>query len=443
MSFPADFGNAAAPERAPQAAVASDAPLSPNWVVNATLLWDRRQLLFRVSWISLLLGLIIAFTISKRYKSSASIMPPSNSSASSAMIAALAGRALGGLNGLGSLAGSLLGGNNTTELFVDMLHSGTVAGTLIDRFDLQHVYHKRYRVDTVKHLAHITTITEDKKSGAITITVEDTDPRRARDLAQGYLDALNLLINHTSTSSAHQERVFIEKRLRTVHANLEQAQQDLSAFSSTHTTVDIKEQTHAMVDAASRLQAQMILEQSSLDSLRQVYGDQNIRVRSEQARIGVLQTELAKMSGSSAPLSAKQTVADAGEGPELYPPLRQLPRLAVPYADLYRKVQVQETVFELLTQQDELARIQEAKDVPVISVIDAPGIPEKKSFPPRLLLALSIALACTAIAAALLLLHRQWSRINPTDPRKQLIQQIGATLRARLHRQTVQVGEAS
>ena len=72
---------------------------------------------------------------------------------------------------------------------------------------------------------------------------------------------------------------------------------------------------------------------------------------------------------------------------ELYPPLRQLPRLAVPYANLYRQVQVQETLFELLTQQYELARIQEAKDVPVVSVIDSPGIPEKKSFPPRLLLA--------------------------------------------------------
>ncbi len=48
------------------------------------------------------------------------------------------------------------------------------------------------------------------------------------------------------------------------------------------------------------------------------------------------------------------------------------------------RVKVQEAVFELLTQQYEMARIEEAKDVPVVSVIDSPGIPEKKSFPPRL-----------------------------------------------------------
>jgi capsule polysaccharide export protein KpsE/RkpR len=226
-----------------------------------------------------------------------------------AVLAALTGRGLGSLNGLSSLAGSLLGGNNSTALFVDLLRSGTVADHLIDRFHLQAVYHKRYRVDTAKHLAHNTTITDDKKSGVISITVEDTDPRRARDLAQGYLDELNLLVNRTSTSSAHQERVFIEKRLQKVKADLGQAQQRMSEFSSTHSTVDIKEQTRAMVDAASRLQAQMILEQANLDSLRQIYGDGNVRVRATQARIAALQGQLLKISGSSAPLAAEPSPA--------------------------------------------------------------------------------------------------------------------------------------
>jgi len=417
------------------AMIVSGAEVSPNWVTNASVLWDHRRFLLRVSGISLLLGLVIAFTLPKQYKSTASIMPPSNSSANTAMLAALAGRALGGMSGIGSLAGSLLGGNNSTALFVELLRSGTVAGHLIDRFDLQHVYHTRYRVDAAKSLAHRTNIVDDKKSGVITITVEDTDPRRARDLAQGYLEELNLLVNRTSTSSAHQERVFIEKRLTKVKADLEQAQQEMSEFSSTHDTIDIKEQTRALVDAASRLQAQMIIEQSSLDSLRQIYGDGNVRIRAAQARIGVLQGQIAKMSGSSAPLPANQAETasgDSGTSGELSPPLRQLPRLAVPYADLYREVQVQQTVFELLTQQYELARIQEAKDVPVISVIDSPGIPEKKSFPPRLGLALVLAFSSTTIAAALLLFHHGWMRVSPTDPRKLLAQQVSSTLHRRL-----------
>jgi capsule polysaccharide export protein KpsE/RkpR len=365
------------------------------------------------------------------------------------MLGLLAGRTLGGMSGLGSLAGNLLGGNNSTALFVDLLRSGTVAGDLIDRFHLQAAYHKRYRVDTAKYLARKTTVTDDKKSGVITITVEDTDPRRARDLAQAYLDELNLLLNHTSTSSAHQERVFIEKRLQKVKADLEQAQQQMSEFSSTHATIDIKEQTRAMVDAASKLQAQMILEQSNLDSLRQMYGDGNVRVRAIKARIGALRNQLAKISGSSAPLPVDESTqaSDARSigsgGSELYPPLRQLPRLAVPYADLYRQVKVQETVFELLTQQYELARIQEAKDVPVVSVIDSPGIPEKKSFPPRLLVTALLTLISTSIAAALLLAWQRCLQISPSDPRRVLARRIYSTLSAALRRYRPQAGATS
>ena len=131
------------------------------------------------------------------------------------MLAALASHS-GSLGGLSSLAGSLLGGHTTTALFINLLHSGTVSGHLIDRFHLQHVYRKRYRIDTAKHLAHLTSITEDKKSGVITIEVEDEDPVRARDLAQGYLDELNKLVMQTNTSAAHRERVFIERRLHSV-----------------------------------------------------------------------------------------------------------------------------------------------------------------------------------------------------------------------------------
>ena len=116
---------------------------------------------------------------------------------------------------------------------------------------------------------------------------------------------------------------------------------------------------------------------------------------------------------------------------ELYPPLRQLPRLAVPYADLYRRVRVQETVYELLTQQYEMARIEEAKDVPVVSVIDSPGIPEKKSFPPRLLLALGLTFFVFATTAALILIRDYWSRVDPGHPGKILATEVLLAVRKR------------
>ena len=150
---------------------------APNWVVNAAVLWDRRRLLARVAAIALVISLAIAFLIPKRYESTARIMPPENGSSGTAMLAALAGRSLGGgPDGLGALAASFLGGRGNGALYVDLLRSGTVTGALIDRFGLQQTYHKRYRVDTTKYLLRHTSIAEDKKSGVITVTVTDTDP---------------------------------------------------------------------------------------------------------------------------------------------------------------------------------------------------------------------------------------------------------------------------
>lgn len=407
------------------------------WAVRALLLWKHRRTLARVTAISLLISLCISFAIPKQYKSSTSIMPPDQQSSSAMMLAALTTHA-GSLGSLGSLANGLLGGHSSTALFIDLLHSGTVSDHLIDRFNLQHVYRKRYRVDTAKHLAALTKITEDKKSGVITIEVEDTSRVRARDLAQSYLDELNKLVNRTNTSAAHRERVFIEQRLHAVQVNLETAELELSQFSSKSNAIDIKEQTRAMVDAGARVQAELLVEQSGLQSLRQIYGDGNVRVRETRARIASLQSQLVKMTGSSAPLNEGEG-SDIGLDPkdndnkgELYPPLRQLPRLAVPYADLYRRVKVQEAVFELLTQQYEMARIEEAKDVPVVSVIDPPGIPEKKSFPHRLLLTLLLTFLSFVCTSALILMLDHWSTIAPDDPRKELATEVLPVLHRRL-----------
>jgi capsule polysaccharide export protein KpsE/RkpR len=405
---------------------------APNWVVNTSVLWAHRRRLAQVAAISLLLSLAIAFLLPKRYDSTARIMPPNNSTGGAALMAALAGRS-STLAGLGSLAGGLFSGGGNTALFVDLLRSGTVSGHLIDRFDLQHVYRKRYRIDTAKYLARHTKIVDDKKSGVITLTVSDSDPVRARDLAQAYLDELNQLVNRTNTSSARQERIFLEQRLQGVRVDLEKAQHNLSDFSSTNATVDLKEQARATVDAASRLEAQMIAEQSALSSLRQIYGDDNVRVHSAQARIAVLQGEMAKMGGSSRTLLTDGNTADTNSPGSiengLYPTLRQLPRLAVPYADLYREVQVQEGIYQLLTQQYELARLEEVKDVPVVSIIDAPGIPEKKSFPPRLLLSLLLTASTTLVFSASLLIRNQWQQVRANDPGKALAMEIASGIR--------------
>src|SRR5882724_10166189 len=242
-------------------------PRKANWVNNASLFWDHRRLFFRVAVVVFVLSILFALFLPKEYVSTARIMPPEQGSNSAAMLAALVGK--GSAGGLAGLAGSLLGAKNNGAVFVALLHSGTISGHLIDRFDLQRVYHKRYREDTAKRLGHLTKITEDPKSGVITIGVTDKTRERARDLAQGYLDELNNLVAKVNTSSAHREREFIEQRLNTVQAELQRAQLELSDFSSKNTTIDIREQTRATLEAGAKLEGQLIAGESELDSLRQ------------------------------------------------------------------------------------------------------------------------------------------------------------------------------
>jgi uncharacterized protein involved in exopolysaccharide biosynthesis len=399
-----------------------------NWVRNANLLWDHRRLLARVTAVALILSAAIAFLTPKRYESVARLMPPEQPSSGIAMLAALAGHSSSGLAGLGSLAG-LLGGRTSSALFIDLLHSRTVSDHIIDRFNLQHAYRKRYRIDTVKYLRRHTTVEDDKKSGVITITFSDTDRRRAQAITQAYLDELNNMVTHANTSSARREREFIEKRLVNVQAELQGAEKALGQFSSSNVTLDIKEETHAMVDAAAKLQAELIVGQSELDSLQQIYGEGNVRVRAARARIGVLKSELTKMSGSASPEGSDQS----GEASsELYPSLRQIPRLAVPYADLYRRVKIQETVFELLSQQYELARIEEAKDTPVVAVIDQPLVAEKKSFPPRLLVILLLTMLAVGATSFYVIFRSMWEHVAPADPRKVLAQDIAESVRRQM-----------
>jgi capsule polysaccharide export protein KpsE/RkpR len=380
---------------------------------------------FGVAVVVFALSILFALSLPKEYVSVARIMPPEQGSSSAAMLAALVGK--GSAGGLAGLAGSLLGAKNNGALFVALLHSGTISGHLIDRFDLQRVYHKRYRLDAAKRLGYLTKITEDTKSGVITIVVTDETGERARDLAQGYLDGLNSLVARVNTSSAHREREFIEQRLNTVQAELQRAQLALSDFSSKSTTIDIKEQTRATVDAGAKLEGQLIAGESELDSLRQIYGNQNVRVRAAEARNATLQRELQRANGQSGQdLDGKE-----GDANHPYPALRQLPRLGVQWANLYRSVRVHETVFDLLSEEYEAARIEEVKSIPTVSVIDFPGLPERRSGPHRTLIVLISTLLSTVLTAIYLLARRSWLAMDNQDPRRVLATRIGTTIQNR------------
>jgi capsule polysaccharide export protein KpsE/RkpR len=379
------------------------------------LVWNQRQFILRVMGAALAVSTLIAFLIPKRYESNTRLMPPEMNS-SLAMIAASAGSALAG--GAGSAASELLGLKNSADLFVGILESRTVQDDLITKFDLRKVYGDRYWEDARKELSKMTDISLDRKSGIIGIQVTDTNPIRAANMAKEYVAELDQVVTLLNTSSARRERVFLEERLALAKQDLETTERQFSQFASKNTAIDIQEQAKAMIGEGAVVQGQLIAAQTELQSVRQIYAEGNIRVRTLEARIAELQRQLEKIGGNKygAPADAAKQ-----DDQQLYPSIRQLPLLGVDYADLYRSTKVQEAIFETLTKEYELAKVEEAKETPSIKVIDPANVPERKAYPHRLLIMLTGVFFAFLFAVAWILGQSQWMEMDDRNPHKILV----------------------
>jgi capsule polysaccharide export protein KpsE/RkpR len=398
---------------------------APSHVVNVLrILWAQRRLLGKAIFGGLAAGALVALLIPARYQSTTRLMPPdSQANASMGMLAALTAKSG---NGMGTVAGELLGIRGSGALFTGILGSRTVEDRLIARFQLHKVYGIRLEQDTRAKLAENTEISEDRKSGIITISVTDRDPKLAAGIAQAYVEELNQLVAELSTSAAHRERVFLEERLGSVKLDLDDASQKFSQFESTNKTIDIKEQARAMVQGAAAIEGELIATESELKGLEEIYTVNNVRVRSVKARIAELRRQLDKMGGATATGNRESpAISDAA-----YPTIRRLPLLGVTYADLYRRMQIQETVYETLTQQFELAKVQEAKEIPSVKVLDAASLPERKSFPPRTLIALLGAFVVSGAAGMSIVARASWEEADSKDPGKVFAREVLQTMEA-------------
>ncbi len=404
-----------------------------NSVEKWRILWENTALLYRSALVGLVASTIIAFLIPVRYTTTARLMPPDQAGQGIASVLSALGK---GGSDLSSIGTELLGVKTSADLFVGVLKSETVQNALVNKFDLRKVYGEKRWEDARKKLEDRTDVTTDRKSGIITIKVSDHSRERAAAMGREYVEQLNRLVISLDTSSAHRERVFLEGRLKEVQQDLETAEKNFGEFASKNTALDVKEQGPAMIGAASELEGELIAAETQLEGLRQIYTSNNVRVRSLEARIAEYKRQLQKMGGQPGGTSAgaAENGGDNSQNADVVPPIRQLPILGVAWSDLYRKTKVEETVFEILTKQYEMARVEEAREVPSIKVLDVAGIPEKKSFPPRTVLIIFGTLLAIAGSAFWLIYSRRWQMVDDSDPRKVLVNEIVQTARSKWKR---------
>jgi uncharacterized protein involved in exopolysaccharide biosynthesis len=416
-----------------QAASAANAPLLRSIDV-AWLLWAKRRFLVRFTAAGIVFFIALALVLPKRYTGTAHLMPPDYSSTSALAMSLPAlssggdeqgggggglgmGGSGGGGMGVGSVMGfasKLLGLSTSGSLVTGVLQSRTVEDDIINRFGLMKRFGAKYPEDARKLLENVTEIKEDNKTGIISVSFEDKDPKLAAAVTQAYVEDLNHVLASVNASSAHRERIFIDQRLAEVKQDLDVSAKEFSEFSSANSAIDIPEQAKAMVSAAADLEAKLIAAQSMLNGLKQIYTENNVNVRQMEASVQELQKQINQFGGIDVSPKDGSTLPKS----ELYPSVRQLPLLGVRYLDLYRRNRINEAVFEFLTKQGEVARVEEARDVPSVQVLDPAVVPQKKTSPKRTLIVIIGTFFSLIVGVSWLVGNAYWERIDPQEPWK-------------------------
>lgn len=390
----------------------TDEPSDPIRITDyLRTFWRERRFILKAMLLGMIVAAIVSLIIRPTFESTTRLMPPEKGGSGLSLLAGVMDEKMA------SLASDALGVKTSGATFIGVMRSDTAEDRIIDKLKLLDVYRLKLRRDARARLEQNTQIAEDKKSGIISITVTDTSPQRAAAIAGEYVAQLNGLTTELNTSQAHRERVFLEERLAKVKVDIDVAAKRLSEFSTKNATLDPKEQGKAMFEAAAKLQTQLAAAEAELSGMQQIYTPNNIKVRLTEAKIGELRRQLRIMQGS---------VPSAPENRGLdMPAITQLPKLGVTYYDLYREVRVQEAVYEVLTKQYELAKVQEARELPSVKVLDEPQVPEKKVSPKRTSMTLTGMVLAGLFASLWLVMRETIARLDPTHPLKVLGWEVG------------------
>ena len=308
----------------------------------------------------------IAFLIPNKYTATARILPPQNQqSSSTAMLGAQ----------LGSLA-AVLGGGGTNktqvDLYLGLAKSATVADQLIKTFNLQTVYRDKTLTDAREDLGDASDIFAGK-DGIIVISVVDKDPKRAADIADGYVKAISSLNERLALSEASQRRAFYDSQLRNEKDRLVEAEQDLRKTQETTGIIQLADQAKAIIESVANLRALIAAKEVEIQTMRVFATEQNPQLVAAEEERNALRAQLARLVRNES----------AGGHGDLNVPTGKVPEVGLQYVRAYREVKYHEALFEMLAKQLESARIDEARDSGFIQVLDTPVVPDKKSAPHR------------------------------------------------------------
>lgn len=376
------------------------------------MLAERKRTIFWVTASFAVLAILISLLLPVRYTATVTLLPPQQNSSLSSQLTSQLG-SLGGVAALATGGSNLL--KNPNDMYVGMLRSRTVEDAIIQHFGLMQEYHKRYLSDTRKKFEKYATVDGSGKDGLIHISVEDRDPSRAANLANGYVDQFRDLSQHLAITEAGQRRIFFEQQLKQANQNLGNAEEALKETEQKTGLIQLDSQARALIESAAALRAQITAKEVQIQAMRTYANGENAQLFEAQQELDSLRAQLAKLGGSG----------DNSEG--IIVSKGQMTEAGAEYAGRLRDVKYYETIFDILARQFELAKLDEAKEGAIIQVVDPAVPPDKKSFPPRTLIIVGVTVLGFVLSILLALVQAALSHFR-SDP--DAIAKIAPLLRA-------------
>lgn len=331
------------------------------WLEVLQVITIRKKLITKICLVAVAASVCYSLTLPNIYSATARILPPQKEGGGG--LSALLGQA-GSLAGLA--AGSLGGGS---DLYLGILRSRSVSDAVIKKLNLTKVYEVP-TVDAARTRLGGVVRMSAGKDGIIVITTDDQDPKFAALIANAFVEELGRATVRLNLTKASTERTFLEKRLELVKDDLQKAEEDLKTFSQSNKIVQVEAQTKASIEGIAKLKAELAAKEVQLSVLLTKQTEQSPEVKALSRAVQQLRSEIAAVAGNTG----------GGQG---IPAVGSMPGVGLEYSRKLREVKIQEAMFEQLTKQYEMAKLNEAKDSSSVQVLDEAVVPVKKSKPKR------------------------------------------------------------
>jgi tyrosine-protein kinase Etk/Wzc len=340
------------------------------------VLVDRKRLIFWITAAFTLMAIPVSLLLPKRYTATVTVLPPQQNSSLGTMLAAQLGSmgsssGLSGLGGMAALAGGSLGLKNPNDRYVGMLRSRIVEDAVIQRFALQQEYKRKYLSDARKTFERRADVDGNAKDGMIHISVQDRDPHKAAEMANGYVDEFRRLSQSLAIGEASRRRLFFEQQLEQTKDKLADAEEAMKQTEQSTGLIQLDSQARALIETVASLRAQIAAHEMIIQGMQTYATDQNSQLVQAEQELASLRAQLTKLGGSEQ------------SSDNLIVPKGLVPEAGLEYLRKIRDVKYYETIFEILARQYELAKLDEAREGEIIQVVDPAVVPDKRSFPKR------------------------------------------------------------